>query len=273
MSELAKDRLVVRATPEAIRAVIDDPDALARVLPGAESLVPDGPGRWRGVLATRVGFMTVRADAVATLLTARELGIDFLDTARYHDAAGFSEVVFGELFWASGWRRDEVTIANKLWWEFWPDQSVEEEIDASLRRTRLDHFDLIYSDPPPNELAMYEVVNAVTNLLWAGKAHHPEAHARNAVFYGEKAIDRSPCGTGTSSRMAQLAARGELKVGDDFVHESIIGSLFRGRVEAAAKAGDLDAIVPSVAGQAWITGHNTIFLDDRDPFVKGFSVL
>lgn len=67
MSELTKDRLVVRATPAAIRAVIDDPDALARVLPGAESLVPDGPGRWRGVLATRVGFMTVRADAVATL--------------------------------------------------------------------------------------------------------------------------------------------------------------------------------------------------------------
>ena len=67
MSQLTKDRVVVRATPAAIRAVIDDPDALARVLPGAESLVPDGPGRWRGVLATRVGFMTVRADAVATL--------------------------------------------------------------------------------------------------------------------------------------------------------------------------------------------------------------
>ena len=110
-------------------------------------------------------------------------------------------------------------------------------------------------------------------MLWAGKAHHPEAHARNAVFYGEKAIDRSPCGTGTSARMAQLAARGELKVGDEFVHELIIGSLFRGRVEARAKVGDFDAIVPSVAGQAWITGHNTIFLDDRDPFVKGFSVL
>jgi 4-hydroxyproline epimerase len=73
--------------------------------------------------------------------------------------------------------------------------------------------------------------------------------------------------------MAQKAARGELKVGDDFVHESIIGSLFRGRVEAAAKVGDFAAIVPSVAGQAWITGYNTIFLDDRDPFVKGFSVL
>jgi 4-hydroxyproline epimerase len=116
-------------------------------------------------------------------------------------------------------------------------------------------------------------ITGLRHILWAGKAKDPRAHARNAVFYGEKAIDRSPCGTGTSARIAQLAARGDLKVGDDFIHESIIGSLFYGRVEAAAKVGDYDAIVPSVAGQAWITGHNTIFLDDRDPFVKGFSVL
>ncbi len=111
-----------------------------------------------------------RADAIATLSAAREAGIDLLDTARYHDAAGHSEIVFGEIFRASGWPRDEVTIANKLWWEFWPEQSAAEELDASLQRTGLDHFDVIYSDPPPTELAMYEVVNAVTNLLWAGKA-------------------------------------------------------------------------------------------------------
>ena len=118
-----------------------------------------------------------------------------------------------------------------------------------------------------------ETISGLRHVLWAGRAHDPRAHARNAVFYGEKAIDRSPCGTGTSARMAQKAARGELKVGDDFVHESIIGSLFFGRVEEATEVGGHPAIVPSVAGQAWITGHNTIFLDDRDPFVKGFSVL
>ena len=116
-------------------------------------------------------------------------------------------------------------------------------------------------------------ITGIRHVLWAGAAKHPEAHARNAVFYGEKAIDRSPCGTGTSARMAQKVARGELKVGDDFIHESIIGSLFRGRVEAKARVAAFDAIVPSIAGQAWITGYNTIFLDDRDPFVKGFSVL
>jgi 4-hydroxyproline epimerase len=119
----------------------------------------------------------------------------------------------------------------------------------------------------------YETIKGLRHIMWTGRPVDPQAHGRNAVFYGEKAIDRSPCGTGTSARLAQLAARGDLKVGDDFVHESIIGSLFFGRVEEATRVGDLDAIVPSVAGQAWITGYNTLFLDDRDPFVKGFSVL
>lgn len=105
------------------------------------------------------------------------------------------------------------------------------------------------------------------------KPKHAEADGRNAVFYGDKGIDRSPCGTGTSSRMAHLAALGKLKVGDDFVHESIIGSLFKGRVEAAVKVGERDAIIPSVGGWARMTGYNTIFIDDRDPFAHGFVVV
>ncbi len=118
----------------------------------------------------------------------------------------------------------------------------------------------------------FPTINGLRHIMWTGAPVNPKADARNAVFYGEKAIDRSPCGTGTSARLAQKAARGELKVGESFVHESIIGSLFVGRVEAATKVGPYDAIVPSIAGQAWITGYNTIFLDDRDPFVKGFTV-
>jgi 4-hydroxyproline epimerase len=109
--------------------------------------------------------------------------------------------------------------------------------------------------------------------MWTGAPTAEGSHARNAVFYGEKAIDRSPCGTGTSARMAQLHAKGKLKTGDDFVHESIIGSLFRGRVEAETTVSGRPAIVPSVAGWARMTGLNTIFIDDRDPFAKGFSVI
>ncbi|HVG47686.1 MAG TPA: 4-hydroxyproline epimerase [Rubellimicrobium sp.] len=115
-------------------------------------------------------------------------------------------------------------------------------------------------------------INGLSHILWTGVPRHPEAQARNAVLYGDKAIDRSPCGTGTSARMAQLAAKGRLQVGDDFVHESIIGSLFRGRVEGTARVGNRHAIIPSIAGWARVTGFNTIFIDDRDPLAHGFVV-
>ncbi|MBN9063018.1 MAG: hydroxyproline-2-epimerase [Rhizobiales bacterium 65-9] len=116
------------------------------------------------------------------------------------------------------------------------------------------------------------LIRGLSHVLWTGKPTKPEAHARNAVFYGDKAIDRSPCGTGTSARMAQWAALGKLKVGDAFNHESIIGSIFKGRVEATAKVGEFEAIIPSIEGWARMTGYNTIFIDDRDPFARGFEV-
>ncbi|WP_349262331.1 4-hydroxyproline epimerase [Geminicoccus sp.] len=118
-----------------------------------------------------------------------------------------------------------------------------------------------------------DTIRGVSHILWTGKPTRRGAHARNAVFYGDKAIDRSPCGTGTSARMAQLVAKGRLNVGDPFVHESIIGSMFEGRVEAATELAGVAAIVPSIAGWARTTGYNTIIVDDRDPFWRGFSVI
>ncbi len=116
-------------------------------------------------------------------------------------------------------------------------------------------------------------VRGVSHILWTGKATKPEADARNAVFYGDKAIDRSPCGTGTSARMAQLHAKGRLKTGERFVHESIIGSLFTGRVEAEIRVGNHQGIIPSIEGWARMTGLNTITLDARDPYAQGFQVV
>ena len=113
----------------------------------------------------------------------------------------------------------------------------------------------------------------LSHIEWSDRPKNPQAHARNAVFYGDKAIDRSPCGTGTSARMAQKFAHGELNVGDQFVHESIIGSLFIGRVEATTTVDKFQAIVPSIEGWAKITGFNTIFIDDDDPYAHGFQVL
>jgi aryl-alcohol dehydrogenase-like predicted oxidoreductase len=117
-----------------------------------------------------------REQGVAVLHAAREHGIDFLEVARYDDTSGrapiptgYSEVVFGEVFRRSGWPRDAVTIAEKLWWEFWPQQTAAQELDASLERTGLDHVDFVYSDPPPAELPLEEVVEALGGLLRAGK--------------------------------------------------------------------------------------------------------
>jgi 4-hydroxyproline epimerase len=116
-------------------------------------------------------------------------------------------------------------------------------------------------------------INGCSHVLWSGKPIDPSSSGRNAVFYGEKAIDRSPCGTGTSARMAQLHAKGKLKAGEDFIHESFIGSKFTGRVEAQAKVGQYDAIIPSVEGWAKVFGYNTIKIDDDDPYAHGFQVI
>ncbi|MCA0033835.1 4-hydroxyproline epimerase [Mesorhizobium sp. B263B2A] len=115
-------------------------------------------------------------------------------------------------------------------------------------------------------------INRLSHMLWTGNPTVAGADARNAVFYGDKAIDRSPCGTGTSARMAQLHAKGKLKAGDSFVHESIIGSLFKGKVEKEVTVAGKPAIIPSIGGWARTTGLNTIFIDDRDPFAHGFIV-
>ncbi|MCL1043481.1 MULTISPECIES: 4-hydroxyproline epimerase [Shewanella] len=116
-------------------------------------------------------------------------------------------------------------------------------------------------------------VNGVSHVLWTGDTISQGSNGANAVFYGDKAVDRSPCGTGTSARLAQLYSRGELKVGDEYTHESIIGSQFVGRIEAATKVGEFDAIMPSIKGWARITGHNAITVDDDDPYAFGFQVV
>ena len=128
-----------------------------------------------------------------------------------------------------------------------------------------DELEMVHPENP--------LIRGCRHWMWTGEPTRPGAHGRNAVIYGDQAIDRSPCGTGTSARLAQRAARGLIAEGEDFVHESIIGSLFTARVEGRTKVGDFDAIVPSIEGSAYVTGLNTIFVDDRDPFVHGFEVV
>jgi 4-hydroxyproline epimerase len=135
----------------------------------------------------------------------------------------------------------------------------------NLRQKMNERYDFVHLE--------HERIRGLSHVLWTGKTLDPSSTARNAVFYGDKAIDRSPCGTGTSARMAQWYAKGWLKPGDEFVHESFIGSKFTGRIEEVTTIAGQPAIVPSIEGWAKVYGYNTIILDDDDPYVHGFQVI
>jgi aryl-alcohol dehydrogenase-like predicted oxidoreductase len=118
-----------------------------------------------------------REAALAVMRAAREHGFNFLDDARYDDETGsapiptgYSEVLFGKLFADAGWDRARTVVSNKLWWEFWPDQSAAAELDGSLTRMGFDYVDLIYANPPPAGLAIDELVTAMGELVASGKA-------------------------------------------------------------------------------------------------------
>jgi 4-hydroxyproline epimerase len=135
-----------------------------------------------------------------------------------------------------------------------------------LRKNINAKYSFVHPDDP--------TINGCSHILWAGAVLDQTSTARNAVFYGDKAIDRSPCGTGTSARMAQWYAKGKLKKGDEFIHESIIGSKFIGRIEEELMLHGKPAIRPSVEGWAKIYGYNTIRIDrEDDPYAYGFQVI
>ncbi|RST15109.1 proline racemase [Streptomyces sp. WAC05374] len=112
-------------------------------------------------------------------------------------------------------------------------------------------------------------INGVKHVYLAAPGSDA-THSRHAMAIHPGWFDRSPCGTGTSARMAQLHARGELPLGRDFVNESFIGTRFTGRLTGATTVGGLPAVVPAITGRAWITGTAQYFLDPTDPFPAGF---
>jgi 4-hydroxyproline epimerase len=144
-----------------------------------------------------------------------------------------------------------------------------EQLVAWARETRKrmnEKYEFVHPQNP--------TINGLSHILWTGETLDKTSTARNAVFYGDKAIDRSPCGTGTSARLAQWYFKGRLKQGEDFIHESIIGSKFIGRVEGLTTVGEKPAIIPSIEGWARVYGYNTIKIDpDDDPYAYGFQVI
>jgi 4-hydroxyproline epimerase len=194
---------------------------------------------------------SVRLTNVASFLHSRDLSVE-LD--------GFGEVRF------------DVAYGGNFYAIVEPQQRYEDlaalapsdiqRLSPELRRKANEKYSFVHPEQPQ--------IKGLSHVMWTGKARTAGADARNAVFYGDKAIDRSPCGTGTSARLAQRVAKGQLEIGQPFVHESIIGTCFTGMALERTRVGERDAIVPSVEGWARVTGHNTIFVDERDPLRHGF---
>ncbi|MAA98177.1 MAG: hydroxyproline-2-epimerase [Stappia sp.] len=226
-------------------------------------LVPATPGLARletpaGLVtaeyAMEDGFVTsVKLTNVPAFLAARDLEIDCPKLGRLT-----LDVAYGGNFYAIIEPQENFPGVGAI------DIDRLVAISPGLRARLNETFEMVHPEDAR--------IRGITHIQWTGPATQPGAHARNAVFYGDRAIDRSPCGTGTSARLAQLHGRGKLRPGDSFVHESVIGSLFTGGIRGETEVGGKPAIIPTIEGWAVKTGTSTITLDERDPYMAGFSV-
>jgi aryl-alcohol dehydrogenase-like predicted oxidoreductase len=201
---------------------------------------------------------------VAIMKRVRAVGIDFLDDARYNDetgtaplATGYSEVLFGELFRASSWPREEAVVSNKLWWEFWPAQDALAEIDASLERMGFEQLDLIYASTLPDSITPAEAVAQLASVLAAGRArawgivNWPGDAFLDAVAEAERIGLQPPCAAqlpyslvrrdwGTEPRMTAALERSGAAI---VASASLAGGVLSGKYSGPAGEGRMAAAV------------------------------
>jgi 4-hydroxyproline epimerase len=196
---------------------------------------------------------SVRLTNVASFLHSRDLSVDL---------KGFGEVRFDVAYGGNFYAIVESQPGYADLSDLSP--SDIQRLSPELRRRANEKYSFVHPEQPR--------IRGVSHVMWTGKAQAAGAQGRNATFYGNRGIDRSPCGTGTSARLAQRVAKGQLEIGQAFVHESIIGTCFTGIALEAARVGEFDAVIPSIEGWARLTGLNTLFVDDRDPLRHGFLI-
>ncbi len=180
------------------------------------------------------------------------------------------DVAYGGMFYV-------IADAEPFGLRLTPDEGADiVRITEMIKAAASEQLPVVHPDQPG--------FSGITIGQLSGPAHDPANSRRNVVTVSTGtldwqrpatwtgAIDRSPCGTGTSARMAVLHAKGELKVGDTFRHEGVLGTVFTGRVESETTVGPYRAIIPSISGQAWITGFATYVIDPTDPFPEGYTV-
>jgi proline racemase len=228
-----------------------------RIFDAADGLVLDSPA----------GTIHARAHVVQRANDVRVDAVAFTNVPSFVLSAGRTvklgtrtlrvDIAFGGAFYAIA---DTEAIGVPLEPRRLPElRRIATDIKASLESATIEH------PAEPGLAGLYGVI-------FTGPPLDPEAHLRNLTVFADAEVDRSPCGTGTAAVMAVLDAMGLLPPDQPFVHESLIGTLFRGRILRRTQVGEIPAIVPEIQGSAWITGEHTFLIDDEDPLREGFRV-
>lgn len=229
--------------------ILEAPAGLIKVRAQCEN------GKVRQVTFRNVPSFAVHLDAVIQVPTIGEVRVD---------------VAYGGMFYV-------IADAGQLGIRLEPESGRDiVRVSEMIRQAADEQLSARHPDTPE--------FHGISISQLSGPATHPDAHMKNAVtvstggFDWENpatwtgALDRSPCGTGTCAKMAVLHARGELSLDEDFRHEGILGTLFTGRLEGEIKVGEYPAVIPTISGQAWITGFSNYVVDPSDPFPQGFTV-
>jgi proline racemase len=192
----------------------------------------------------------------------------------YHKSAGLDVPGLGKLTVDVAYGGMTYVVVDAAAAGFTLDVSEEAALCEAGQRIKRAGAEQLAVSHPENPL-----IPGITQTAFTGPLRYEQGpdgaeivHSKNAVVVSPGRIDRSPCGTGTSARLAVLHAHGQIQTGQTLRHESLIGSLFDARVESTTTVGAYDAVVPSVSGRAWITSFNQLVLDPSDPFQEGFVV-
>lgn len=226
---------MVEAKQPVTKIALDTPAGLVR----AEVTIEDGVAR--DVTFRNIPSFLYKGDVVVDEPTLGKVKLD---------------IAWGGNFYA-------ILPAARVGLELIPERAKEiVAVGAKIREAVFEQVEVVHPENPS--------INSCTHVRFVAPPSHPKATMKNSVLYGVEGIDRSPCGTGTSAEMAARYAKGELKLNEEFVSESIVGSLFYGKLIEETKVGSLPAVVPTIRGSAYITALQQFVLDPRDPWPRGF---
>ncbi len=211
-----------------------------------------------GLVEVEIQVSDGRAESVtflnipAFLLNSIEVDVDGIGRVS-------CDIAYGGNFYA-------ITDADKLGLELVPGKaSTIVDVAVRIRKAINQAFDVVHPEAP--------YIKGLTHVEFYTSPSHPSADVKNTVVVPPGGIDRSPCGTGTSAKLATLYAKGQIGLGEPFVHESIVGSLFTGTVLQETKVGGLPAVITRISGSAWMMGIHKFFVDERDEFREGFLLI